>query len=348
MSNKIPVSVVTGFLGSGKTTLLNRMLSPEHADPAVARRTALLINEAGAVGIDHERVRHLSDNVMVLESGCLCCSVRGELVDALRELFLDALHKRVPPFSRVLIETSGLADPAAVMHTLKFDGFLRDRYTYAGCITVVDCIHGMQHLDVYPQAVRQVVEADAIVFSKRDLVAGQDVERLEGAVAALNAQDRVFDGRAMPQLDPLLAAATVGQNIKRGASGFLGRAMRREAGNEDGRFAHGSVRVLTVSIKQALSQAAFSRVMGRVHQLADIDLLRLKGLLHLQGQSGLTAVHGVHRQLYPLEHLPGLVSHAAGTGSLLVFIVGGREAGQFEVLLHTILKEEGIHSSEAL
>src|SRR5690606_32439525 len=201
MSNRIPVTVVTGFLGSGKTTLLNRILAPEKADPEAVRRIALLINEVGTIGIDHERVRHISDNVILLESGCVCCSVRGDLVEALRELFLSALHKEIPPFSRIVIETTGLADPAAVMHTRKYDGVLRDRYVYARYITVADCVHGVDHLRDHPQALQQAVQADAVVLSKGDLAAPEAREALVAAIRTVNAQARMFDQRSLPSLD---------------------------------------------------------------------------------------------------------------------------------------------------
>lgn len=349
MGNRIPVTVVTGFLGSGKTSLLNRMLAPERAGPDAAQQIALLINEAGPVNIDHERVRHISDNIIAVESGCVCCSVRGDLIEALRELFLAALHKQTPPFLRVLVETSGLADPAAVMHTLKYEGFLRDRYAYAGCLTVVDGVHGARQLDTHPEAVRQVVEADAIVLSKGDLVSPDTAKALTEAIRTLNAQAQIFDGQSLPGLDELLQAATVGETIVRETNGLFSGQSQQGAALASRRFAHGTVRIVTLAIDQAVSHAAFSRVMGRVHELPDIDLLRLKGLLRFQGDDELGAVHGVHRQLYPVEPLPEPRSGQRDRPRpVLVFIVAGDRASEFQVLLRDILLDEGIQVGATL
>ncbi|MDX3894300.1 CobW family GTP-binding protein [Pusillimonas sp.] len=345
MSNRIPVTVVTGFLGSGKTTLLNRILAPERADPEAVRRIALLVNEVGAIGIDHERVRHISDNVILLESGCVCCSVRGDLVEALRELFLSALHKEIPPFSRIVIETTGLADPAAVMHTLKYEGFLRDRYVYAGCITVADCVHGADHLRDHPQALQQAVQADAVVLSKSDLVAPEVKEALIDAIRAVNAQARMFDQQSLPRLDELLAAATVGDAIGRDAARLFserGADLGKPAAR---RLLHGAVQVLTLPVLQDVSHSAFSRAMGRVHELPGVDLLRLKGLLRFRGEEGFSAVHGVHRQLYPIEQLPDAAPGRSGElRPVLVFIVSGADASGFSSRLRAILDEEGIET----
>src|SRR5690606_7728502 len=267
------------------------------------------------------RVGACADCVSRPASGGVCCRVRGDLVEALRELFLSALHKQIPPFSRILIETTGLADPAAVMHTLKHEGFLRDRYVYAGCVTVIEYVNRSRQLADFRQALRQAGEADAIVFSKCYLAYPDATYVLGNTVATINGQARTFDAQSLPALETLLSAATVSETVGRPALLSRGTATGSFASRP---FAHAAIQVITVPIEQPVSHAAFSRAMGRVHELPDVDLLRLKGLLHFQGEDQLAAVHGVHRQLYPVEQLAASADNQSSEAQpVLVFIVAG-------------------------
>ncbi|OLP42840.1 CobW family GTP-binding protein [Rhizobium oryziradicis] len=189
VADRIPVSILTGFLGAGKSTLLNRLLK----DPAM-RDAAVIINEFGEVSIDHLLVESSSDSIVQLSDGCLCCTVRGELIDTLAEL-MDALQTgRVKSLSRVVIETTGLADPAPVLQSVLGHPVLSQSFQLEGVVTVVDAVNGLTTLDTYPEAVRQVAVADRLILSKATLADSATLNKIRKRLSTLNPRAIITNG----------------------------------------------------------------------------------------------------------------------------------------------------------
>ena len=200
----IPVNVITGFLGSGKTTLLNRLLrSPQLA------RTAVLVNEFGEVGLDHLLLETLDAETVILQSGCVCCTIRGDLADAIRKLFSRRERGAVPRFDRLAIETTGLADPAPIISTLLAEPVIRHHFRLGNVIVTVDAINGPLHLAQNPELIKQVAVADRIVLTKTDLAAAPVAGELKAALVRLNPTAPILEAASDPLAPDDLMAGDV-------------------------------------------------------------------------------------------------------------------------------------------
>jgi G3E family GTPase len=304
----VPILLLTGFLGVGKTTWLNRLLR----EPGYAN-TAVVINELGAVGIDHQLVRHASDQITVLENGCLCCVMNGELIDTLRDLYLKRVKDEVPEFDRVLIESTGLADPSPVVGMLSRDAFLDTYYRFAGVLTLVDATVGMATLDAHFEAVKQVAMADRVALTKRDLASDTvALSALIARIGQINPGAEVVDTRTegpASLLGGVQRRPGVGSDARRwlaadrfvAVKGVGGIAPPQQAGANgphDGR-----VQSFCVTFDEPVHRDNLRAALEMLCAFRGENLLRIKGIVNAIGEQMPLVVHAVQHTLYAIETL---------------------------------------------
>jgi G3E family GTPase len=323
-----PVNILTGFLGSGKTTLLQRLLtSPQLAEVAV------LVNELGEIGLDHHLLQNVAESTLLLENGCVCCAIRGDLQQALRDLLSKRMRGDISHFRRVVIETSGLADPAPIAYTLLREPVIRHHYRLSTILATVDALNGMAQLETFAEASKQAGLADRLILTKTDLANPDSVRALTGHLRRLNpsalllgsAEVDVDSGRLL--IDDLYETDGRTREIARwlaaddpGAHDPSVQPLAHEHTHD--------IHSFSLTFEQPLDWSAFGIWSTMLLHRHGGDVLRIKALLNVAGVSTPVLVNGVQHLVHPPSHLDAWPD--GDRRSRLVFVVRGLSRSQIE------------------
>ena len=309
MSTKKPITIITGFLGSGKTSVLNHLLSDENfAD------TAVIINEFGEVGIDHLLVdtSFEEDEIVVMQSGCICCTIRGDLVDTLADLEARNKNGDLPPFKRVLVETTGLADPAPILQTVMSDPLLVDKYCLGGVVATVDAVNGRGTFETYPEAIKQAAVSDRLLLTKTDITDNKTVANMEKHLVLLNPNapvEHVVNGSVSPERIFGLGLYDVGGKTE-SVTEWLSEANEiihehehpnHSQSNEDQKLNRHTSDIITFCLTRSepLPWEGVKAWLESIVSLCGENLLRVKGVINIAEYDAPVVIHGVQHVFHP-------------------------------------------------
>ena len=329
-ANTVPVTILTGFLGSGKTTVLNHLLrQPVLAD------TVVIVNEFGAVGLDHLLIEQAIEDAVLLKNGCICCTVRGDIADTLDMLWQRREAGELPAFRRIAIETTGLADPAPVAHALLAEPGARYVCRLDGIVTTVDALHGPLQLERQPEARRQVAMADRILLTKTDLASAQQIAETEARIRALNA--------TAPLRHVIAGAADAADVFDLGPDEARLEQWLRPLdshGHQHLPFRHGEqVNSVVIRHDRPIEWASLRRWLESVLSLRGDSVLRLKGIVWLRHERRPIILQGVHHVLHPPLYLDRPVQPEGATR--IVLITRGLSAAGLRASFATALGDGG-------
>ncbi len=322
---RLPVNLITGFLGSGKTTLLQRLLrAPELG------RTAVLVNELGEIGLDHLLLDVLDAETVLLKSGCVCCTIRGDLAEAIRALHGRRARGEIPAFDRLAIETTGLADPAPIVATLTAEPVVAQHFRLSSIVTTVDAVNCAQHLAEHPEAQSQAAVADRLVLTKTDLAAPTAIAAARAALGRLNPAAPVIDAAGTPELPAVLLTGDVYEPASRQAE--VGHWLQAGHATHHHHHHHAPadqvVSSFALSFAEPLDWTAFGLWLTMLLHAHGHRVLRVKGILNVKDVATPVVIHGVQRTVHPPAHLERWPD--ADRRSRLVFITRGLDQAQIK------------------
>jgi len=313
--NSIPVNIITGFLGSGKTTLLQRLLrSPKMT------RTVVLINELGEIGLDHLLVERVDEALVLLQNGCICCSIRDDLKSALRSLLSRREHEEIPAFDRVVIETTGLADPGPVLYTLLGEPVIRHHFRLGNVVTTVDALNADLHLSRNPEGAKQVTAADQLVITKTDLVEPSQTAAVRHMLARINPSAEILDVAEDDfDADRVLAEQTRDLTpLMR----FRPHGTPKDRPDPTQGLQHDAlVASLCLALDDPLDWTAFGLWLTMLLHRHGDNVLRVKGILRVEETAAPVFINAVQHIVHPPQHLERWPT--ADHRSRIVFITRG-------------------------